>query len=48
MSFKINHELPSPDVLKELIPVDEHSKQIKAQRDQEIKDVFTGNPINLS
>lgn len=42
MSFKINHELPSPDVLKELIPVDEHSKQIKAQRDQEIKDVFTG------
>jgi len=42
MSFTINHELPSPDVLKELIPLDERSRQVKETRDQEIKDIFTG------
>ena len=42
MAFKINHELPSPDVLKELIPMDEESKQKKAIRDEQIKDIFTG------
>lgn len=42
MTFKINHELPSPDVLKELVPLPEEARKVKERRDQEIKDVFTG------
>lgn len=42
MAFKINHELPSPDVLKELVPLSEEAKEVKRARDEEIKDVFTG------
>lgn len=42
MAFKINHELPSPDVLKELVPLSEEAKAVKKQRDEEIRDIFTG------
>lgn len=42
MSFKINHELPSPDVLKELVPLSDEAKAVKACRDKEIRDIFTG------
>ncbi|HIW83624.1 MAG TPA: 3-deoxy-7-phosphoheptulonate synthase [Candidatus Dorea gallistercoris] len=42
MSMKMNHELPSPEVLKEKYPLSEKIKEIKAKRDQEIRDIFTG------
>ena len=42
MSMKINHQLPFPEVLKAQYPLSEELKQLKAKRDQEIKDIFTG------
>ena len=34
--------MPSPEELKEEMPLSEEAKQIKAARDKEIRDVFTG------
>ena len=42
MSIKINHKLPDPEVLKQEIPMSDHAKAVKAQRDQEIKDILEG------
>ena len=39
-------KMPSPEELKEEMPLSEEAKQIKAARDKEIRDVFTGNLIN--
>ena len=42
MSMVINHELPSPQVLKAQYPLSDELKKIKEERDAEIRDVFTG------
>lgn len=42
MSMIINHELPSPQILKAQYPLSEELKKIKQARDAEIRDVFTG------
>ena len=41
MSMKTNHQLPLPEVLKSQYPLSEEIKQIKADRDREIRDIFT-------
>ena len=35
-------KMPSPEELKEEMPLSEEAKQIKVARDKEIRDVFTG------
>ena len=42
MSMKQNRELPIPADLKAQYPLSEKIKALKAQRDEEIRDVFTG------
>lgn len=42
MGMKINAKLPLPAELKAQLPLSENIKQIKAARDAEIRDVFTG------
>lgn len=42
MSMKTNHQLPLPEVLKSQYPLSKEIKQIKADRDREIRDIFTG------
>lgn len=42
MSMKINHQLPSPEALKQQYPMKDRIKAIKRHRDQEIRDIFTG------
>ena len=42
MSFQIIKELPTPEEIKSMIPLSAASKAIKAERDKEIRKVFTG------
>lgn len=42
MSFKFVKQLPTPDEVKEQIPVSEKLKKVKAARDIMIQDIFTG------
>lgn len=42
MSFQFIKQLPTPDEIKEYIPMSEELKKQKAKRDKEIQDVFTG------
>ena len=42
MGMKVNAELPLPADLKAEYPLSENIKRIKAERDQEIRDIFTG------
>lgn len=42
MSYKYIKELPSPQVVKELIPLSEEAKNIKVKRDLEIADIIKG------
>lgn len=42
MSFKFVKQLPTPDEVKELTPMSEELKKVKAERDKLIKDIFTG------
>ncbi|MGN0362230.1 MAG: 3-deoxy-7-phosphoheptulonate synthase [Bilifractor sp.] len=42
MSFTFMENLPTPEELKERIPVSENLKKIKAARDKEIRDVIEG------
>ena len=42
MGIKINNELPLPSDLKREYPLTEHLQKIKAERDAEIRDIFTG------
>lgn len=42
MSFEFLREIPTPEQIKEQFPVSEKLAAIKAKRDQEISDVFTG------
>nr|WP_295364112.1 3-deoxy-7-phosphoheptulonate synthase [uncultured Pseudoramibacter sp.] len=42
MQMKFYRKLPTPQELKEEFPIDDHIKQIKEERDQQITDIFTG------
>ena len=42
MSMRINKELPSPAELKREYPLSDQLKELKKQRDAEIRDIFTG------
>ena len=42
MSMKINGVLPSPDEIKGLFPLSNELKQIKAERDKQIRNIFEG------
>ena len=42
MSMKINGVLPSPDEIKGLFPLPNELKQIKAERDKQIRNIFEG------
>lgn len=42
MSFEFIRKLPTPDEIREQLPVSEELSQLKATRDQEIRDVITG------
>ncbi len=42
MSFFLLDTLPSPEEIKELVPMSENLKRIKEERDTEIRKVFTG------
>lgn len=42
MGMKVNAELPLPADLKAEYPMPEKSKEIKKERDKEIRDIFTG------
>lgn len=42
MSFEFLRKLPTPAEIKEEFPLPEHLVRLKAERDQEIKKVFTG------
>ena len=42
MTMRINHELPSPEILKAQYPLSEEIKRLKAERDAQIRDIFTG------
>ena len=42
MSMKINNKLPLPEVLKSQYPLSQELKEVKKQRDEEIRRIFTG------
>ena len=42
MGMKVNARLPQPTELKAQLPLSENIKRVKAERDAQIKDVFTG------
>lgn len=42
MSFRFVKQLPTPDEVKEQVPVSEALKKVKEKRDREIQAVFTG------
>lgn len=42
MSFNFIHKLPVPAEIKEQFPMPEELKKVKAQRDEEIRRIFTG------
>lgn len=42
MGMKINNELPRPSELKSEFPLSKKLQEIKAERDREIRDIFTG------
>ncbi len=42
MSFQAIRELPTPEEIKDLLPLSAESARIKEERDREIKKVFTG------
>ena len=42
MSFEFVTKLPTPEEIRLQYPITEKIARVKAQRDQEIKDIFTG------
>lgn len=42
MSFKFVKQLPTPDEVKEQVPISEALKKVKEKRDREIQAIFTG------
>ena len=47
MGFTFLKKLPTPAEIRNQYPIDTAIQELKAKRDQEIRDVFTGNPINF-
>lgn len=43
MSFITVRKIPSPEEIKELTPLADNLRKIKAERDSEIKEIFAGN-----
>ena len=41
MSITINHELPLPEILKSQYPLSQELKEIKKQRDEEIRRIIS-------
>ena len=42
MSFKNIRRIPSPEEMMDMLPLDEHLRKIKEERDEEIKKIFRG------
>ena len=42
MSMKLNRELPLPADLKAQYPLSASLREMKARRDKEVRDIFTG------
>lgn len=42
MSFTNIRKIPSPEEIIAMTPLEEHLKKIKAERDEEIKNIFAG------
>ena len=47
MGFTFLKKLPTPAEIRNQYPIDAAIQELKAKRDQEIRDVFTGNLINF-
>ena len=47
MSFQFVKQLPTPDEIKEQIPMSEELKAQKRKRDKEIQDILPELPINF-
>ena len=47
MSFRFVKQLPTPDEVKEQVPVSEALKKVKEKRDREIQAVFTLSLIHI-
>ena len=43
MSFEYLKKMPTPEEIKEMLPVPEEIQKIKLQRDKEVADIITGN-----
>ena len=42
MAFDFKQKLPTPQEIREMYPVPDHVAQIKKERDEEIRKIFTG------
>ena len=42
MGFEFLKKLPTPEEIRSLYPIDAEIRALKTQRDEEIRDVFTG------
>lgn len=47
MSFTSIRKIPSPEEIISITPLDEHLKKVKAERDKEIKEIFSGKSDKL-
>lgn len=47
LQFKHVHELPTPDAMKALYPINQETRVIKERRDQEIADIIAGKDDRL-
>lgn len=47
MSFTSIRKIPSPEEIISMTPLDEHLKKVKAERDKEIKEIFSGKSDKL-
>lgn len=47
MSFTNIRKIPSPEEIIAMTPLEDHLKKIKAERDEEIKNIFAGKVISL-
>lgn len=47
MSFTSIRTIPSPEEIISMTPLDEHLKKVKAERDKEIKEIFSGKSNKL-
>ena len=47
MNMNFIRKLPTPKEIKEMYPLDDSLKEIKAKNDEEIRKVFEGKVISL-